>query len=416
MLLIRNIGKLITPEGSSPRCGKAQGEVRVYENAAVLVDDTILGIYENGELPHAPAYEIDAGGGVVTPGLVDCHTHLVFGGWRERDLAKTIRGVSYQEILASGGGILDTVRSTRAADEEKLYERSKAFLEEMALLGVTCCEVKSGYGLDLDNELKQLRVIKRLNDTQPVEVVSTFMGAHAVPPEYAGNGDAYVDFLIDTLLPAVAEGGLAEFCDVFTDTGVFSAAQSRRLMEAAKKLGFRLKIHADEIDAIGGSELAGEMGAVSAEHLIVIDEKGLGALAAAGTVAELLPATSQYLGKPFAPARAMIERGIPVAIGTDFNPGSCPSLNLQLAMSLACNKYRMTPEEILTAVTLNAAVALGHAETKGSIEVGKDADLAIWDADDLDNICYRFGSNLVTKVINGGKIIRRKHEPYEFEF
>lgn len=415
MLLIRNIGKLITPEGDGPRAGKAQGEVRVYENASVLVDETVIAIYENGVVPHAPAYEIDAHGGLVTPGLVDCHTHLVFGGWRQHELPMKLRGATYLEILEAGGGILDTVRSTRAADEDALYERSKDFLYEMSHLGVTCCEAKSGYGLDLDTELKQLRVIKRLNETQPVTVVSTFMGAHAIPPEYNGDGDAYVDFLIERLLPVVRDEGLAEFCDVFTETGVFSAEQSRRLMVAAKELGFRLKIHADEIDAIGGSELAGELGAVSAEHLIAIDSHGLDALAKAGTVAELLPATSHFLNKPFAPARALIEREIPVAIGTDFNPGSCPSLNLQLAMNLGCTKYSMTPEEILTAVTLNAAAAIGHAGSMGSVEVGKEANLLIWNADDIDSICYRFGSNLVTKVIKGGKIVRRKHDPYEFE-
>ena len=253
-----------------------------------------------------------------------------------------------------------------------------------------------------------LKVIRDLNARHYMDVVATFMGPHAVPPEYEGRGDEYIDMVCSEMLPAVKEDKLAEFCDVFCEDSVFNAEQSRRYLECARNMGFGLKVHADEIEAIGGSELAGELGAVSAEHLIAITEAGMDALAEGGTIAMCLPATSFYLGKTFAPARRMIEKEIPVAIASDFNPGSCPSLNLQFAMNLGCIKYRMTPEEVLTAVTINPACGIGKGETVGTIEPGKQGDLVIWNAPDFEMVCYRFGSNMVNRVIKCGELVDRR--------
>lgn len=409
MLLIKNIGVLQTPVGKGSLCGKAQAQNVKYHNATVAIEGgKIIGVYENGGQPDLTGLDytvIDAKGSLVTPGLVDCHTHLVFGGWRHNEIPLKLSGASYLDILRAGGGILDTVRRTREATEDELYERSKAFLREMLLGGVTTVESKSGYGLSLDDELKQLRVNRRLNEGTPTDVVSTFLGAHAVPPEYTGNPDGYVDYLCNVVLPEVKKQGIAEFCDVFCEDSVFDVEQSRRVLTCAQKLGLRSKIHADEIEAIGGAVLAGEVKAISAEHLIATDGAGIEGLAKGGVVAVLLPATSFYLNKQYAPARQMIERGIPVAIASDFNPGSCPSLNLQLAINLGYLKYRMLPEEVLTAVTLNAACAIGRGEVLGSIEVGKQADLVIWDAPNMEMLCYRFGSNQVRTVIKKGEII-----------
>ena len=364
-------------------------------------------IYCDGRLPDVPAdcVVIDAQNCLVTPGLVDCHTHLVFGGWRQHEVLQKLRGATYLDILKAGGGILDTVRNTRTMGEDDLYLKSKAFVDEMLELGVTTVESKSGYGLNLDDELKQLRVNKRLNDNTPMSVVSTFLGAHAVPPEY-DDTDKYIDYLCDTVLPEVERQHLAEFCDVFCEDGVFDVNQSKKLLVCAQRHGLKSKIHADEIEAIGGAALAGEIGAISAEHLIATDRQGMESLAKGGVTATLLPATSFYLNKQYAPARQMIDMGIPVAIASDFNPGSCPSFNLQFAINLGYLKYRMYPEEILTATTLNAACAIDRGRTVGSIEVGKYADLVIWDAPDFETICYRFGSNMAKTVIKQGKVIR----------
>ena len=409
MLLIKNIGLLATPQGNTARCGAEQGKIKEYKNAAVLVDDdgNIVSICENGELPNGAenAEVIDAQGALVTPGLVDAHTHLVFGGWRAHEVPLKIAGASYLDILNAGGGILNTLVNTRKASEDELFERSMGFLEEELRFGVTTVEVKSGYGLDKETELKQLRVIRKLNEQAAQDVVSTFLGAHAIPDEFKGNADGYIDYLIDEVLPTVAEEKLADFCDVFTESSVFNVEQSKKILLAAQKLGLPSKIHADEIDPLGGSELAGEIGAVSAEHLIATRDSGIEAMAKSKTVACLLPQTSLYLGKPFARARDMISAGVPVAIATDFNPGSCPSLNLQLSMNLGYLKYRLYPEEILTAVTLNAACAIGMGKMVGSVEVGKQGDMVIWNTTELPMLFYRMGSNQVKTVIKKGKTV-----------
>lgn len=408
MLLIHNISLLQTPLGNTSQRGEAQRSNRKYHNASVLIDgETIAAISEDGAIPDCPpdTERLDAKGALVTPGWVDAHTHLVFGGWRQHEIPLKLRGASYLEILQSGGGILDTVRQTRQLSERELFDRALGFLDEQLRFGVTTTEIKSGYGLDLENETKQLRVIRRLNEEHAMDVVATCMAAHAVPPEFAGMAEAYVDYICETILPSVAEERLAQYCDVFCETGVFSVEQSRRVLETARGLGLGLKIHADEIDAIGGALLAGELGAVSAEHLIATDERGIAALSQGGVTACLLPQTSLYLNKDFARAREMISQNVAIALASDFNPGSCPSLNLQLSANLAYLRYRMTPEETLTALTLNAACAIGLGEQIGTIEPGKQADLTLWNADSMEMLCYRMGTNQVKLVVKRGKVV-----------
>ena len=407
-LVISNIGFLATPEGFGPRAGEEQGKIRVIENAYLVCEDGKITAMGQGEVPAdyiGGAEVVDACGKLVTPGLVDAHTHLVFGGWREHELAMKRRGVPYLEILAQGGGILATLTKTREASEEQLTEKAGAALAEMLRYGVTTCEAKSGYGLDLENELKQLRVTRTLNEKQPVELVSTYLGAHAVPKEYKENREGYIKLMCEEVIPQVAKEGLAEFCDVFCETGVFDAAEAERVLKAGLEHGLRPKMHADEINAIGGTEAAGKLGAISVEHLIAATDDGIAAMAKGGCVAVCLPATSFYLSKPYARAKDMIAAGVPVAAASDFNPGSCPSFNLQFVMNLACWNYGLSPEEVLTAVTLNAAAAINRADKVGSLEVGKQADIVIWDAPNLDYVFYRFGQNLVKTVIKKGQIV-----------
>lgn len=401
--VLENIGLLATPEGSAARRGHEQGEISFLKNAWVAWEDGVITAVGSGAVPAADR-RIDAHGRLVTPGLIDPHTHLVFGGWRQHELGMKLHGVSYLEILAAGGGILSTVERTRAAAKEELIEKAEKELHKMLCRGVTTCECKSGYGLSLAGELKMLEAVQELKAHQPVELVSTFMAAHALPKEYANDREGYLSLIIEEMLPQAAERGLAEFCDVFCETGVFTPEECRRVLLAGQKLGLRSKCHSDEIDPIGGTEMAGEIGAVSCEHLIRCKQSGIEAMAKGGTVACCLPATSFYLGSSFAPARQMIEAGVPVAFGSDFNPGSCPCSNLPLAMNIGCYRYRMTPEECLTAVTLNAAAALCRADSLGSVEPGKQADLLVWDAEDLNYIFYRFGDDLVETVIKRGEI------------
>ena len=407
MLLIKNIGMLATAKGNEPLRGPAQHEgVEIRRGCAVLLNgDTIQGVYDNASAPDCDNV-IDAGGRLVTAGLIDAHTHLIFGGWRQHEVPLKLRGASYLEILQAGGGILNTLVATRNASEDELYDRAVSALSEMRDHGITTVEAKSGYGLDEQNELKQLRVICRLKEEGGFNVVPTFMAAHAVPPEYKGDPDGYIEYVCTKILPKVADEELCEFVDVFCETGVFDVEQSRKMLTYGQAYGFKVKIHADEIDAIGGSKLAGEIGAVSAEHLIAIDEEGISSMAKGGTIACLLPGTSLYLNKEFAPARRMIEAGVPVAVCTDFNPGSCPSNDLQLCMNLGYLKYRMTPEEVLSAVTINAACAVGRGDSLGTVEPGKQADLVIWDAEDIDYLVYRMGTNKAKTVIVKGEIIK----------
>ncbi len=402
--VIENIGMLASPMGRAAQSGKEQGEIRLLSNAYLCFDEGVITAVGQGKAP-AGDKRIDARGELVTPGLIDPHTHLVFGGWRQHELAMKLKGVTYLEILAAGGGILSTVKSTRAASEAELADKAGKELEKMLRLGVTTCECKSGYGLTTEEELKMLHTVQLLKERQPVELISTFMAAHALPKEYLNDRESYVRLIVDEMLPRVAAEGLAEFCDVFCETGAFTPEECRRILLAAQKLGLASKCHSDEIDPIGGTEMAGSIGAVSCEHLIRCQKSGIEAMKEGSTIACLLPATSFYLGAPFAPAREMIEACVPVAFGSDFNPGSCPCNNLPLAMNIGCYRYRMTPEECLTAVTLNAAAAICRADRLGSLEIGKQADILIWDAPDLEYVFYRFGDSLVDTVIKNGNLV-----------
>jgi len=404
-LLLKNIGILATPTGAVAKSGAEQREISLTYDAMVGIKDGKIVYAGSADDSLNASAVFDCGGKLVTPGLVDAHTHLVFGGWRQKELGLKLEGVSYLDILRAGGGILSTVEHTRMTTEAELVEKGKALLQEMLLFGVTTCEAKSGYGLNTETELKQLRVANTLDETQPVDIISTFMGAHAFPKEYNDNRAGYIDYLINEMLPIVAKEELAEFCDIFCETAVFTPDESRRILLEAKKFGLRPKIHADEIDPIGGAEMAAEVGAISAEHLIQASNDGIMAMADKNVIAVLLPATSFYLDKPFARAREMINAGVPVAVATDFNPGSSPSLNMQFVLNLACLKYKLTPAEALTAATLNGAAAIERADVCGSVEVGKQADLVVWKANDLEYIFYRYGSNLVDSVIKSGEMV-----------
>jgi imidazolonepropionase len=360
---------------------------------------------------------LDADGGIVTPGLVDPHTHLLFGGTREGELVLRQQGAGYLEILAAGGGILSTVTATRAASEEQLAAHGRRWLDEMLGHGVTTVEAKSGYGLDLATELRLLEVAFQLGREGPVDVVPTWLGAHAVPPEYraAPNGpEAYVRHLLEVQLPGVAAQGRARSADAFCEQGVFTTEQCRRVLEAAAHYGLRLRLHADQLASSGGAELAAEVGAISADHLHSPSDGGIAAMAAAAddgspVVATLLPASTWYLMESSpAPARRFIDAGVPVALGTDFNPGTSPVANLPLAMSLACVGMRLTPAEALTAVTINSAFAVGVSDEVGSLEAGKAADLVIWRATSIEQLPYWAGANLAEVVIKGGRIVHRR--------
>ena len=404
-VLVLNIGMLATPLGTSAHGGAKQGELSILKDAWVRIKDGEIAEIGTGAPDSSGADIVDAGGALVTPGLVDAHTHLIFGGWRQNELGLKLHGASYLDIQNAGGGIQSTTNATRAATERELADKAEKALDEMLRFGTTTCEAKSGYGLATEHELKELRVIRDLNERHPIDLVATFMGAHLVPAEYKQNREEYVRLVCEEMMPLVKEQGIAKFCDVFCEADTFTAEESRRILEAGLKYGLRPKIHADEIEAIGGSRLAGELGAISAEHLIVCPPEGIESMAKGGVIACLLPATSFNLGAVFAPARDMVSAGVPVAMATDFNPGSCPCLNMQFVINLGCLKYRLTPEEVLTAVTLNGAAAIDMADKVGTVEVGKQGDLVIWDAPDLDYICYRVGSNLAKTIIKAGKVV-----------
>jgi imidazolonepropionase len=369
-------------------------------------------------LPLARFQRLDADGGTVTPGLVDPHTHLLFAGSREHEHLLRQQGAGYLDILAAGGGILATVAATRAADEAELADHGRRWLAEMLAHGTTTVEAKSGYGLDLPTELRLLEVAFQLGREGPVEVVPTYLGAHAVPAEFRSrpNGtEAYVRSVLDEQLPGVAAQGRARFCDVFCESGVFSVDQSRRILEAAAAYGMAPRIHADELQPSGGAELAAEIHALSADHLATPSEDGITALAAAArsdqpVVATLLPATTWFLmADHIAPARRLIDEGVPVAIGTDFNPGTSPTANLPLVVSLACLSLRLTPAEAIAAATINAAHAIGLGDEIGSLEPGKQADLVIWRVPAAAQIPYWPGADLVRTVVKGGRIVLERH-------
>lgn len=410
-LLIRN-GQVVTAaHGTCPVRGRDMQELEVIERGWVAcAGERIAAVgprasVENQVEVTSRTQVIDAQGKVVTPGLIDPHTHLIFGGSREDEFYLRARGADYMEIMEAGGGILSSVRATRSASLEELVASGRQRLQWMLQMGVTTVECKSGYGLDLQTELKQLEAVRILQQEQPVELVPTFLGAHAWPPEYEGNQEGYVGFLVDTVLPAVREQGVAEYVDVFTEKGVFSVEQSRRIFQRAVELGFSLRVHADEMHTLGGAELAAELGMASADHLLMVSGQGISALAESDVMPILLPGTAFSLRKPYAPARKMLEAGLPLALATDFNPGSCPTANLVLVMSLACLYMAMTPEEVFNAVTINAAHSLGRSSRLGSLEPGKQADVVIFGVDDYKKVPYFIGVNLVETVIKAGRLV-----------
>ncbi|QNG60488.1 imidazolonepropionase [Bacillus sp. PAMC26568] len=416
-LILENIGQLLTMdyEKGGPLCGKDMDQLLVLENKALAIaDGRIALIGSNEDASGWPADKrIDCGGKLVTPGLIDPHTHLVFAGSREHEMGLKQKGVPYLEILKQGGGILSTVNATRAASEAVLFEKAAYHLDRMLSYGMTTVEAKSGYGLNAETELKQLRAVKKLNNEHPVEIVSTFLGAHAIPPEYKHQPEVFLNEMLQ-LLDVIQKEELAQFVDIFCETGVFSIEQSKAFLSKAKQKGFQLKIHADEIDPLGGAELASELGAISAEHLVGASEEGIKQLAASGVIACLLPGTSFYLNKPdHAKARKMLEEGVAVTLATDFNPGSCPTENLQLIMSFAAVMYKMTVKEIWNAVTVNAAHAIGLGDERGVIAPMKQADLVIWDAVNYEYIPYHFGVNHTQTVIKKGVIVFEKGDHRE---
>lgn len=415
-LVIENISNLITLSGENkPRSGKAQSEIGLINQGIVAIKDDKIIYVGQGKLPSDIEMDentlvINGEGKTVTPGLIDPHTHLVHGGSREHELSMKLQGKGYLEILASGGGIHSTVRATEKASFEELYNKAEKSLNTMLSYGVTTVEAKSGYGIgNYETELKQIEVANKLNENHPIDVIPTFMGAHAVPEAYKDNPDEFVDKLIKEMIPDIASKKLAKFNDVFCEEGVFTVDQSRRILNAAKENGLIPKLHADEIVSLGGAELAAETGCISAEHLIGASHQGIKDMAEKGVIAVLLPGTSFNLQKgTAAPARLMVEEGVPIAISTDYNPGSCPSENLQLMMTLASLTLKMVPEEVITGVTINAAAALGLEEEIGSIMVGKKADIAIFDAPNLDYMIYHFGINHTDRVIKNGKVVFEK--------
>jgi imidazolonepropionase len=430
-LLIVGASEIVTMAGGVHR-GPGQGEIgRLVADDRASPDAPVVGIWEGriaavgprtaveaaieaDGLALARFARVDAAGGAVTPGLIDPHTHLLFAGSREDELVLRQQGASYLDILAAGGGILSTVAATREASEADLLAHGRRWLDEMLGHGVTTVEAKSGYGLDLETELRLIEVAYRLGREGPIDVVPTWLGAHAVPPEFRARPDGtetYVRHLLDEQLPGIAAHGRARFADVFCETGVFTADQSRRILEAARSVGLLPRLHADELAPSGGAELAAEIGAASADHLATPSPEGIAAMAAAAeagdpVVATLLPVTTWFLMKDHhAPARAFIDAGVPVAIGTDFNPGTSPTPSLPLAMSFACVNLLMTPDEVLAAVTINAARALAIEDETGSLEPGKTADVVIWRVPTTARIPYHPGADLVRTVIKKGRVV-----------
>ena len=398
--LLFNIGQLATCPPHSE-----QNDAGLINDAALVIQDSQVGwAGPANELP-AMAPEVrrfDCQGQLVIPGLVDCHTHLCFGGWRGEEFALRIGGASYQEIAAAGGGIRSTVAATRESGKDELTGKAHFALQEMLALGVTTIECKSGYGLELETELKQLEIYRDLDASQAISLVTTFLGAHIIPPEFQHRREQYVDLICDQMLPEVVARELASFCDVFVEENAFSISEARKILGKAKSLGLGLKVHADQLSSGGGAELAAGLGAASAEHLEYISDSGIAAMADSGTVAVSLPIASLYLGEHYLPARKLIEAGVAVAVATDFNPGSSPSFHLPLAMTLACIKQRMTPAESLCGATVIAARAIGLEGKNGSLVKGSHADLAVINASDLNQWLYHFRANACSRVMKAG--------------
>jgi len=410
-LLVSGASAVATPRGRGPLAGAGQGAVAVLPGAVVRCEGeriAFVGDAAEHDRRFPPADDVlDARGGTVVPGFVDPHTHLPFAGYREGEFDRRLAGESYAQIAAAGGGIVATVAATRAATEDELVELTLRRLDRQLLHGTTTTEAKSGYGLEREGELKQLRALRATARRHPVEVAATAMPGHEVPPEWRHDGDGYVELVRREIHPAIAAEGLAEAVDVFCEQGVFSPDQTRRLLADAKRYGWRIHLHADELSPLGGAELAAELGASSASHLLHASDAGIAALAAAGVVAVVLPGVSFFLRERYAPVRRLIEAGVPVALATDCNPGSSHTESMPTIIALASLGAGLTTEEALVAATLNAAAALGRADRIGSLERGKQADLVVLDAPSPKHLAYHFGVNLVRHVVKAGRVVVR---------
>lgn len=413
-MLITGVGELATAQGKRPLAGEDQSSITRRAGVEVLCRDgriVFVGSPEERRVRFGEAdgtERLDLGGRTLVPGFVDAHTHLPWAGYRESEFAQRLAGATYLEIAAAGGGILSTVRSTRAASEDELAENTRQRLDRMLQHGTTTAEVKSGYGLSLEHELKQLRAIDRAGREHTVDVVPTLMAAHEFPPEHRDDRDRWVDEIVGEVVPAAAAAGLARFCDVFCEQGVFTVEQARRVLEAGMAHGLAPRLHADEFVDSGAAELAGDLGAVSADHLVAVSDAGIAALAHGGVLGVMLPGVSFFLMKrDYAPARRLIEAGVPLVLATDCNPGSSHTESLPFIIQLAVFQMGLTIEECLTAVTLNAACCLGLGETAGSIEEGKAADLVVLDMPNLLHLGYHLGVNPVHAVIKGGRVVHR---------
>jgi imidazolonepropionase len=410
-LFLKNITQLVTvaARGKTCKIGAEMREIGVISDAGVLCrDGKIVWIGRMADFSESlpdDMPELDASGSVVFPGFVDSHTHMMFAGNRAGEFSLRARGATYQEIAEAGGGIISTIREVREASKKELKRRTARYLAEAMKHGTTTVEIKTGYGLDLDSEIKMLEGINELAEEEMATVVPTLLGAHAVPPEFRNDPEAYVRLVIEKMIPYAGKRKLAAFCDVFCEKGYFGLEQSEAILQAGKKNGLAAKVHAEELSPLGGAELAAKVGAVSADHLEHVTDRGIQAMAEAGVVAALLPGVSFYLNHQYAPARALIDAGVPVAIASDFNPGSCMSYSLPLMMTIACTHMHMSPEEAITACTLNAAAALSLSASRGSIEVGKNADLVVADSPDYRWIAYHFGANHVTHTIKNGTLL-----------
>lgn len=410
-LLIKHLSQIATPAGSSLKTGKDMNDIRLLSDGAIYIEEEdikLVGTTDQvlqyiGDTPDCRI--IDGTGKCAVPGFVDSHTHFIFGGYRPQEFMARLGGAGYLDIMKMGGGIQASVNATRETRLEELTALGRARLSDMLSQGITTVEGKSGYGLDYSCEIKQLQAMKELNRLQPVDIVATYLGAHAVPAEYKGKAEEYIDFMIRKVLPAVKDENLAVFCDVFCEDSVFSIDQSKRLLSAAKKMGFQIKIHADEIVNLGGGKLAGELGAVSADHLLMTSEESIEAMKRNQVVATLLPNTAFCLNKSYAPARKIIDSGCGVALASDFNPGSCFSNSIPLMLALAAIHMKMTLNETLTAITLNGAAALGLEKEIGSIEAGKKADINLLAFPSYEFLVYHTGSNVVEKVIKKGDLV-----------
>jgi imidazolonepropionase len=411
-LIVENAAQVVTCE---PAVGEgALGVIpagAVAANGERIVWTGLASALGASVRPTPGARRLDARGGVILPGFVDSHTHLLFAGSREEEYAQRARGASYQEIAAAGGGILSTVRTTRAASRDELVELALPRLATLLAHGTTTVEVKSGYGLTTADELKMLEAANRLRGAQPVGVYPTFCGAHEVPPEFQGRSDAYVNLVVEEMLPEVARRRLARYVDVFCEEGVFSIAQSRRILEAGRRLGLGAKFHADEFVTLGGAELAAEVGALSADHLLKARPEGVARMKEAGVTATLLPGTAFFLGLPYAPARQFLALGARVALASDFNPGSSMGPNLQLVMTMAVSQMKMSPEEALLGVTLHGAQAMGLEAEVGSLRPGKQCDLLVADAPNWRYLSYYYGVNHVSAVVKSGRLVWESARP-----